>query len=88
MSKNIQNDYHYEIGVFDDKFELVCEYVTSLPIIKGNGIVQDKLMDFIKKEHGSNIVVLYNKKEGALLKDNRPVIDIEVPTEPTLNYNK
>lgn len=88
MSKNIQNDYYYEVCVIDRNSNIIQEYVTPLPIVKGNGLVQDKLIKLMKEKHGSNIVILYNKKEGTLPNDHRPVIDIEIPIEPTLNYNK
>ena len=80
MSKNIQNDYYYEVCVIDRNSNIIQEYVTPLPIVK--------LIKLMKEKHGSNIVILYNKKEGTLPNDHRPVIDIEIPIEPTLNYNK
>lgn len=87
MSKNSQNNYYYEVGVFNGS-DLIYEYVTTLPIVRQNGLVHDKLMNLIKKEHGDGVLVLFNKKEGNLPNDNRPIIDINLPPEPTLNYNK
>ena len=87
MSKNSQNNYYYEVGVFDGK-KLICEYVTTLPIVRRNGLIHDKLMNLMEKEHGQGVLVLYNKKEGKLPNDQRPVIDIDIPMEPTLNYNR
>lgn len=88
MSKNIQNDYYYEVCVIDRNSNIIQEYVTPLPIVKGNGLVQDKLINLMKETHGNDILVLFNKNRGNLPKDNRSVIDIEIPIEPTLNYNK
>ena len=88
MSKNIQNDYYYEVCVIDRNSNIIQEYVTPLPIVKGNGLVQDKLIKLMKENHGNDILVLFNKNHGNLPEDNRPIIDIEIPIEPTLNYNK
>ena len=88
MSKNIQNDYYYEICVINRNSNIIQEYVTPLPIVKGNGIVQDKLIKLMKEKHGDDIFVLFNKKDGNPPVDNRPIINIELPQEPTLNYNK
>lgn len=87
MSKNSQNKFYYELGVTRNG-ELIEEYVTDLPIIRKGGIVYEKFMNFIKELHGNNIVVLWNKRSGSLPKDNRLRIDIEVPAEVELKYNK
>lgn len=88
MLKNIQTDYYYEIGVIDRNNDIIQEYVTPLPIDKGNGLIQDKLIKLIKEKHGGDVFVLFNKKDGEMPNDNRPIIDIILPSEPTLNYNK
>lgn len=86
MSKNSQDKY-YEIGVMRGK-SLIAEYVTTLPIIKGEGLVHEKLMQFMYKNHGEGIVILWNKKNGKLPNDNRQKIKIRIPAEPTLKYNR
>jgi len=86
MSKNSQDKY-YEIGVMRGK-TLIAEYVTTLPIIKGDNRVHDKLMQFMYKNHGEGIIVLWNKKEGKLPNDNRLKINIRIPAEPVLKYNR
>lgn len=86
MSKNSQNKFYYELGVTQNG-KLIEEYVTDLPIMKGE-VVYERFVDFIKKLHGDNILILWNKKTGSLPKDNRLQIDIEVPTEVELKYNK
>jgi len=87
MSKNSQIKFYYELGVTQNG-KLIEEYVTDLPIIRKGEIVYERFVDFIKKLHGDNILILWNKKMGSLPKDNRLRIDIEVPVEVELKYNK
>lgn len=87
MSKNSQNKFYYELGVTRNG-ELIEEYVTNLPIIRKGEVMYEKFVDFIKGLHGNDIVVLWNKKSGTPPKDNRLIIDIEVPAEVELKYNK
>lgn len=87
MSKNSQIKFYYELGVTQNG-KLIEEYVTDLPIIRKGEVVYERFVDFIKKLHGNNILILWNKKMGSLPKDNRLRIDIEVPTEVELKYNK
>ena len=87
MSKNSQIKFYYELGVTQNG-KLIEEYVTDLPIIRKGEVVYERFVDFIKKLHGDNILILWNKKTGSLPKDNRLRIDIEVPAEVELKYNK
>lgn len=87
MSKNSQNKFYYELGVTQNG-KLIEEYVTDLPIIRKGEVMYERFVDFIKKLHGDNILILWNKKTGSLPKDNRLRIDIEVPAEVELKYNK
>ena len=88
MSENIQNNFYYEICVISKTGSIIKEYITALPIIRSNGLVQDKLISIMKEQHGNDIFVLFNKSQGRMPADNRPIIDIEIPQEPKLNYNK
>ena len=87
MSKNSQIKFYYELGVTQNG-KLIEEYVTDLPIIRKGEVMYERFVDFIKKLHGDNILILWNKKTGSLPKDNRLRIDIEVPAEVELKYNK
>lgn len=87
MSKNSQNKFYYEIGVTRGG-ELLEEYTTELPVIRKGNIIDEKLISLLKKVHGNDICVLYNKKNGIIPDDDRSRIDIAVPSESKLNYNK
>ena len=89
MSKSSQNNFYYEVAVYSsDLKEVVAEYVTRLPIIKKGHWIHEKLTNLLKIEHGENIMVLWNKKYGEMPKNNLSVIDVNIPDEPELNYNK
>jgi hypothetical protein len=88
MSKNSQNSIYYEIGVVNRKGELLEEYVTDLPIVSKGSVVYEKFANFVRKLHGGDILILWNKRDGSLPNDNRPRIDIELPRETELKYNR
>ena len=86
MSKNSQNKQYYEIGVMWGG-TLIAEYVTTLPIIKGENMIHEKIMQFVHKNHGDGVFVLWNKKMGKLPNDSRPRINIRIPSQ-ILKYNR
>ena len=87
MSKSGVNKFYYEIGVTRGS-ELLEEYVTDLPIVSKGDVVYEKFVDFVKKLHGNDVLILLNRKSGSLPNDNRPRIDIEIPRERELKYNR
>jgi hypothetical protein len=88
MSKSCQNKFYYEIGVVGRKGELLEEYVTDLPIVSKGSVVYEKFANFVRKLHGNDILIIWNKRDGSLPNDNRPKIDIELPREVELKYNR
>lgn len=93
MSKSTKNkiqsekDYYYEVGVLNLNNEIIEEYVTQLPIIRYGQQVSDKLMNLMKETHGNDIYVVWNKKTGDMPTDKN-IIDLDIPEEPQLNYNR
>ena len=88
MSKNYQDKKYYEIGIFSlSKKHIINEHVTDLPIVDG-GVIHESLAEFLRNENPGDIMILFNIKDGELLRDTRSIIKIRVPDKPTFKYNR
>ena len=94
MSENIQNNQtaiqptYYELGIFsiNDK-QLIKKYITKVHFMMyDNKIIHEMLMNFLYKEHGKGVIVLWNERIGEPPRDIDE-IKLEIP-EQILNYNK
>ena len=85
MSKSFQDKY-YEILVTSTNGVEEHKYVTKLPIVKGQ-TVNRTFVEFMKKVHGDNILIVYNEKNGKM-PGNIDEVDVWLPQEPELNYNR
>jgi hypothetical protein len=88
MSKSTQNSFYYEIGVVSPEGKLVKEYVTDLPIIKKGESVYNEFVDFVKKIHGQDTIILWNRVEGEIPDDGRSRIALDIPPKSEFKYNR
>lgn len=89
MSKSSQNKVYYEIGIVNQSdYNMIDELVTRANIIKKEGIVHEKFMNFMYNTYGKDIIVLWNMKNGRIPNDHRSEIKIRIPKEPELKFNK